>query len=435
MGRGDESRCTMNLPVHRGAGRRPWQRDLVASGGDLRVLRETLRAECESRRGHVDGSSCCLRRAWPFNSSPPSRRFRVTRSNACSAPLTIDGKLDEPAWAAAPAVTLQFLWESQTGAKQMTRARLLWDAQALYVGFDADDADITAQFQQRDDPTYRDDAVEIFINPNPQQEVVYYGFEMNARGVLYDYLNYNSRTLFKRFDATGVKIATSLRGTLNVRTDTDNGWSLEAMIPWPNFEELSRRPPVAGTVWKVEFQSLGRRRAEPPHEHLVRPAEQPVVAARAVAIRRDRVRRIRDRVGLTCRQSAACGAASTAVLARARPEDRGDSSPSRPRPSRACPPCIANSTDRCRGTTRRGVRAWRLQARPDRTATRDRAGCASPRSLAARRSGPGDTSRSPTPRRFRRHRPARSRSAETVPTGAMPANPSLPASWSGKWPW
>ena len=150
-------------------------------------------------------------------------------------------------------MTLQFLWESQTGAKQMTRARLLWDAQALYVGFDADDADITAQFQQRDDPTYRDDAVEIFINPNPQQEVVYYGFEMNARGVLYDYLNYNSRTLFKRFDATGVKIATSLRGTLNVRTDTDNGWSLEAMIPWANFEELSRRPPAAGAVWKVNF--------------------------------------------------------------------------------------------------------------------------------------------------------------------------------------
>ena len=182
--------------------------------------------------------------------SSPIPRYQVKRA---SAPPAIDGKLDEAAWAAAPAVTLQFLWESQTGAKQMTRARLLWDAQALYVGFDADDADITAQFQQHDDPTYRDDAVEIFINPNPQQEVVYYGFEMNARGVLYDYLNYNSRTLFKRFDATGVKIATSLRGTLNVRTDTDSGWSLEAMIPWPNFEELSRRPPVAGAVWKVNF--------------------------------------------------------------------------------------------------------------------------------------------------------------------------------------
>ena len=177
-------------------------------------------------------------------------RYEVKRTRVAPA---IDGKLDEPAWTAAPTVTLQFLWESQTGAKQMTRARLLWDAQAFYVGFDADDTDITAQFEQRDDPTYRDDAVEIFINPNPQQEVVYYGFEMNARGVLYDYLNYNSRTLFKRFDATGVTIATSLRGSLNVRTDTDSGWSLEARIPWPNFEELSRRPPAPGTIWKVNF--------------------------------------------------------------------------------------------------------------------------------------------------------------------------------------
>ena len=180
----------------------------------------------------------------------PVPRYEVRRT---SAPVTIDGRLDEAAWSSTPAVTLQFLWESQTGAKQATRARLLWDAQALYAGFDADDADITAQYEQRDDPTYRDDAVEIFINPNPRQEAVYYGFEMNARGVLYDYLNYNSRTLFKRFDATGVQIAVSLRGTLNVRTDTDSGWSLEARIPWPNFEELSRRPPVAGAVWKVNF--------------------------------------------------------------------------------------------------------------------------------------------------------------------------------------
>jgi len=188
--------------------------------------------------------------AQPLTAQVPVPRYEVRRA---STPPTIDGKLDEPSWTAAPAVTLLFLWDSQTGAKQMTRARLLWDAQALYVGFDADDADITAQYQQRDDPTYRDDAVEIFINPNPQQEVVYYGFEMNARGVLYDYLNYNSRTLFKRFDATGVRIATSLRGTLNVRTDTDMGWSLEAMIPWANFEELARRPPVVGATWRVNF--------------------------------------------------------------------------------------------------------------------------------------------------------------------------------------
>jgi hypothetical protein len=185
----------------------------------------------------------------PAQSAIP--RYDVNRA---ASPPVIDGKLDDAVWStASPALTLQFLWDAQTGAKQLTRARVLWDANAIYIGYEAEDADITAQFLNRDDPTYRDDAVEIFINPNPAQEVVYYGFEWNARGVMYDYLNYNSRTLFKRYDATGVQVATALQGTLNNSADTDQGWTLEAAIPWANFEELSRRPPVAGAVWKANF--------------------------------------------------------------------------------------------------------------------------------------------------------------------------------------
>ena len=108
-------------------------------------------------------------------------RYEVARA---TPPIAVDGELDDAAWsAAAPPVTLQFLWDEQTGAKQRTLVRLLWDEQALYVAYDAEDADITAQYTQRDDPTYRDDALEIFVNPDPRQEAVYYGFEINARGV------------------------------------------------------------------------------------------------------------------------------------------------------------------------------------------------------------------------------------------------------------
>src|SRR5215203_5856656 len=65
--------------------------------------------------------------------SAPIPRYDVKRAGS---PVTIDGKLDDAAWAgAAPAVTLQFLWDSQTGARQETRARVVWDAQAFYVGF------------------------------------------------------------------------------------------------------------------------------------------------------------------------------------------------------------------------------------------------------------------------------------------------------------
>lgn len=189
--------------------------------------------------------------ACPVAGQPPLPRYTVKRA---TTPINVDGALDDAAWSAAmPGVALQFLWDDQTGAKQRTSVRMLWDAQALYVGYRADDADITAHFTERDDPTFLDDAVEIFINPAPSQEALYYGFEMNARGVLYDYLNYNGRTLFKRFDSTGVELAVMLEGSLNEPEDVDRGWTLEVAIPWENFERLSRRPPEAGTVWKANL--------------------------------------------------------------------------------------------------------------------------------------------------------------------------------------
>jgi hypothetical protein len=102
--------------------------------------------------------------------------------------IQVDGKLDEKAWQAADPMVLIFPWESRTGAKQKTTVRVLWDDQNLYIGYECEDVDITAQFTERDDPTYRDDAVEAFLNPRPSQTDVYFGLEMNARAVLYDYV-------------------------------------------------------------------------------------------------------------------------------------------------------------------------------------------------------------------------------------------------------
>src|SRR5690348_7647732 len=105
--------------------------------------------------------------AAPLIVDPPIPRYEVHRA---TAPIVVGGKLDDAAWAkASPPINLSFFWDSQKGAKQKTDVRLLWDDQALYVGYDLEDADITAQFTERDDPTYRDDAAEIFINPNPAQ--------------------------------------------------------------------------------------------------------------------------------------------------------------------------------------------------------------------------------------------------------------------------
>jgi hypothetical protein len=186
----------------------------------------------------------------PLCAQPPVPRYEVKRA---TSPIVIDGKPDDQAWAAAGKIELIFPWDAQTGAKQKTVSRLLWDDDYLYVSYECEDADIVAFHTEHDDPTYLDDAVEIFINPMPSQTSVYYGLEMNARGVLYDYVMYQpGGNLFKQFDLRGVKLATFIDGTLNMRGDKDKGWSLEVAIPWSNFEALGKKP-TPGTVWMANI--------------------------------------------------------------------------------------------------------------------------------------------------------------------------------------
>jgi hypothetical protein len=180
--------------------------------------------------------------------------------------IRIDGRLDEADWSAARGVTLQFPWGSQTGAKQKTVVKLLWDDRNLYLGYDCEDAEITAVYNTRDDPTYKDDCVEIFISPNLQKIDLYYGLEMNCRAVLYDYFYVFKRSLIKRFDMRDVKLATDLRGTLNVSGDSDEGWSLEVSIPLENFKDLTGDiPPRPGTSWRI---NLNRWDGVEPHRRL-----------------------------------------------------------------------------------------------------------------------------------------------------------------------
>lgn len=180
----------------------------------------------------------------------PVPRYEIHRA---VKPPVIDGKLDDEVWKSAAIATLQFPWEQQTGAKQATRVRLLWDAANLYVSFQCDDADIVAHFLNRDDPTYRDDAVEFFVNPKPSQ-TFYYGMEMNARATMYDYFYAHPQLLLKRIDFHGFQLATHIDGTLNQSGDTDKGWSLELALPFTNFEELgAKAAPATGTVWTANL--------------------------------------------------------------------------------------------------------------------------------------------------------------------------------------
>ncbi|MFN8857922.1 MAG: carbohydrate-binding family 9-like protein, partial [Planctomycetaceae bacterium] len=96
--------------------------------------------------------------------------------------LTIDGKLDEPAWFAAPSCgPFHFTWYRQ-GKQEQSVAKLLWDDEYLYVAHVCEDAHIAGRHREHDGPIPEDDCFEVIFAPNPEHPEVYFNVEWNVVG-------------------------------------------------------------------------------------------------------------------------------------------------------------------------------------------------------------------------------------------------------------
>ena len=170
--------------------------------------------------------------------------------------ITVDGVPDEADWEEAQSVG-DFVfpwWDESKGSKAQTVAKVLWDDENLYLCFFCYDPYIYAEFTERDDATYLDDCVELFAAPNPDEVWQYYGFEINVRGAVLDYARYGEGgKLDFPWNAAGVRIESSVIGTLNDDTDTDQSWTVEAAIPFSNFPT---RPRV-GDAWRANLNRCG----------------------------------------------------------------------------------------------------------------------------------------------------------------------------------
>ena len=173
--------------------------------------------------------------------------FVITAAVRTAQPPTIDGRLDDPAWADAAVADRFVLYGGTSYATQRTEARLLWDASNLYIGmscFDADTKQIKATVTQRNGLVCAEDCVEIFLVPGdspllakaPEKER-YFHLCANALGT--------------RYDEVGYQAPERWNGDWTARTTVHDGrWEIELAIGW---SDLGVSPPQDGTVWDVNF--------------------------------------------------------------------------------------------------------------------------------------------------------------------------------------
>jgi hypothetical protein len=183
--------------------------------------------------------------------------FFYSCHNVKPGSIKVDGVLDENEWQKAPPVGRFRETYTLKYAKQGTVAKMLWDQENLYLGFEVEDKDVWATLKLRDQDLMNEEVVEAFIAP-PQIPKGYFEFEFSPLGTILDILVFNptdgvySGMYFNnRYDAKGLVLAVKVHGTLDNRDDVDQGWTAEVAIPFADMVGMGNQRPSVGDVWRI----------------------------------------------------------------------------------------------------------------------------------------------------------------------------------------
>ena len=219
-----------------------------------------------------------------------SKIYLIKRTNN---PIRVDGSLDKDVWQHAEKSPRFVDAVGGTPGIYDTRAALLWDDEALYVGFWAEEPYPAATLTERDSLLWVENDLEVFI----AGEDTYYELELNALGVIYEvfYLwrdaypqfdgngklisgkryfaqekfdilkngavsfggNFDRqdahfwtginprglRWVFRNWDFPGLEVAVKVDGELNNPSVVSKGWTAELKFPWKGFADILGKTP------------------------------------------------------------------------------------------------------------------------------------------------------------------------------------------------
>lgn len=176
--------------------------------------------------------------------------------------VRIDGKLDDPAWRAAPWTDafVDIAGDAAPAPRFRTRAKLLWDERYLYVAAELEEPDVRATLTRHDSVIFHDNDFEVFLNPTGDT-LNYFEFEINALNTGWDLFLPKPYRRGGRADNSweipGLRTAVAIDGTLNDARDRDRGWTVEIAFPWTAFRERSGAArPKPGDVWRINFSRV-----------------------------------------------------------------------------------------------------------------------------------------------------------------------------------
>ncbi|HEU0034612.1 MAG TPA: sugar-binding protein [Kofleriaceae bacterium] len=189
----------------------------------------------------------------------PKGSVHITRAPGA---ITVDGVANDPGWAGAVQAELVTAEGSADPVGKAT-AKLTWDDQYLYAFVSVTDSDITTPYKNQDDPLWKGDCVELFIDADANKRG-YVELQVNPRNATFDSWFASTRAVpgDEAWDSNMVT-QVKLRGTAEPG-DTDTGWDVEIAIPWAAVKGRAdnmavRLPPQVGDRWRLNVVRVDRK--------------------------------------------------------------------------------------------------------------------------------------------------------------------------------
>ena len=190
--------------------------------------------------------------------------------------LVLDGNLEKDFWKDVP-FTSPFVDISGPDfptPRFLTRAKICWDEENLYIGARLDGDEIWANITKRDSVMYYDNDFEVFIDSSSSTHN-YMELEMNALNTQWDLMLTHPYRDGGRsvtgWDMKGLQTAVYVSGEVNNPSADNRFWSVEIKIPFSSLMETysreenppdlercypCRQAPKTGEFWRMNFSRV-----------------------------------------------------------------------------------------------------------------------------------------------------------------------------------
>lgn len=195
-------------------------------------------------------------------------KVNLVHSRQVAKPIKVDGKLTESVYQNTEKI---FLLNSMTtkpisDPSYITSVQVCHDQTNLYVAFECYDRDIHSSFSKRDEYIWKEEAVEVFIDTDDDEDN-YLEVEVSPKNVLYDsyivdpYHIDVEQTL--KYNLSGIRTAVAVDGTLDHRNDQDRKWTVEIAIPFSELVRDFNPDQLKDFSWKINFYRLNQDASGP----------------------------------------------------------------------------------------------------------------------------------------------------------------------------